>query len=122
MPQVIIYKQDNDSLAVVYPTQEAIDIYGIEAIALKDVPFGKPFKIIDSSELPADRSSRAYWTVDDELLTGGIGAEYNTFPEAVEQPTEPLKEEAVPTPLPDEEIAPTQDTDPSSPVHEGEQP
>ena len=120
--QVIIYKQDTDALAVIYPTQEAIDIYGIEAIALKDVPFGKPFKIIDSSELPSDRSSRAFWTVDDEILTDGVGAEYNTFPEPVEEPTEPLNEEVVPAPLPDEEIAPTQDSEPSNPIPEGEQP
>jgi hypothetical protein len=120
--QVIIYKQDNDSLAVVYPTQEAIDIYGIEAIALKDVPSGKPFKIIDSSELPADRSARTFWTVDDVVLTDGVGAEYSTFPEPVEEPTEPLNEEVVPTPLPAEEIAPTQDTEPSNPIVEGEQP
>lgn len=119
--QVIIYKQDNDCLAVIYPTQEAIDLYGIEAIALKDVPSGKPFKIIDSSELPSDRSSRAYWTVDDEVLTDGVGAEYNTFPEPVEEPTEPLNEEVVPTPLPDEEIAPTQDIEPSDPTPKGEQ-
>ena len=120
--QVIIYKQDNDTLAVICPTREAIDIYGIEAIGLKDVPFGKPFKIIDSSELPSDRSSRAFWTVEDEVLTDGVGAEYNTFPEPVEEPTEPLKEEVVPTPLPDEEIAPTQDIEPSEPIPEGEQP
>lgn len=120
--QVIIYKQDNDCLAVIYPTQEAVDLYGIEAIALKDVPFGKPFKIIDSSELPSDRSSRAFWTVDDEVLTDGVGAEYNTFPEPVEEPTEPLNEEVVPTPLPDEEIAPVQDMVASEPTPEGVQP
>lgn len=120
--QVIIYKQDNEALAIVCPTQEAIDLYGIEAIALKDVPFGKPFKIIDSSDLPADRSSRAFWTVDDEVLTDGIGAEYNTFPEPVEQPTEPLNEDVAPTPSPQEEIAPTSDTEASEPIPEGEQP
>lgn len=88
--QVIIYKQDNAALAVICPTQEAIDLYGIEAIALKDVPFGKPFKIIDSTELPEDRSTRAYWTVDDEALTDGVGAEYSTFPEPLEQPSSPI--------------------------------
>ena len=120
--QVIIYKQDNDSLAVVYPTQEAIDLYGIEAIALKDVPFGKPFKIIDSSELPSDRSSRTFWTVDDVVLTDGVGAEYNTFPEPSEQPTEPLIEEVVPTPSEQPVTQPEPVSEPSSPIPEGVQP
>lgn len=77
--QIIIYKQDNEVLSIIYPTQEAIDLYGIETIALKDVPYGKPFKIIDSSELPDDRSTRAFWTVDDNVLTDGVGSEHTTF-------------------------------------------
>jgi len=50
MSQVIIYKQDNNVLAIVRPTEEALAKYGIEAIALKDVPEGKPFKIIDAAD------------------------------------------------------------------------
>jgi hypothetical protein len=81
MNQVIIYKQDNGVLAVVRPTEEALAKYGIEAIALKDVPAGKPYKIVDASEIPTDRSQRNAWTVDDAELTDGVGAEYDTFPE-----------------------------------------
>jgi hypothetical protein len=80
MNQVIIYKQDNGVLAVVRPTEEALAKYGIEAIALKDVPAGKPYKIVDASEIPTDRSQRNAWTVDDAELTDGVGAEYDTFP------------------------------------------
>lgn len=77
--QVIIYKQDNGVLAIVRPTVEALEQYGIEAIALKDVPHGKPFKIVDATEIPADRSQRNAWTVDDADLTDGVGAEYDVF-------------------------------------------
>jgi len=77
----IIYKQDDGSVAVIIPTPEALALYGIEAIAAKDVPAGKPFKIIDASEIPADRSQRNAWTVDEADLTDGVGAEFNTFPE-----------------------------------------
>ena len=77
MSQVIIYKNDN-GISVIHPTQEAIELYGIEAIAAKDVPAGKPYKIIDSSELP-DRESRNQWDVDEKDLTDGIGAESNEF-------------------------------------------
>ena len=82
MNQVILYKQDNGVVAVIRPTEEALAVYGIEAIAQKDVPAGKPYRIIDASEIPTDRSQRNAWTVDDADLTDGIGAESNTFPEA----------------------------------------
>lgn len=106
--QVIIYKNDEGGVSVIYPTQEALDIYGIEAIAKKDVPAPKkiydvptgvfetnpetleayevmdfrikeyPYKIIDSSELP-DRQSRNQWDVDEADLTDGVGGESNEF-------------------------------------------
>ncbi len=81
MTQLIIYKQDNGTVAIIRPTEAALSVYGINAIAQKDVPAGKPYKIIDASELPADRSQRNAWTVDDTDLTDGVGAEWNTFPE-----------------------------------------
>lgn len=74
MNQVIIYKQDNGIVAIVRPTEEALTLYGIEAIAQKDVPPGKPYKIIDASEVPADRSMRDAWTVEEADLTDGVGA------------------------------------------------
>ena len=82
MSPVIIYKQDSGVVAIIRPTEEALAKYGIEAIAQKDVPAGKPYKIVDASEIPTDRSQRNAWTVDDAALTDGVGAESNTFPEA----------------------------------------
>jgi hypothetical protein len=79
MTQLIIYTQDNGTVAVIIPTPEAIEQYGIGAIAIKDVPAGKPFKIVDSSEIPTDRSLRNAWTVDESDLTDGIGGESNEF-------------------------------------------
>ena len=49
--KVIIYKQDNGSVAVVYPNKTTVDKYGIDALAKKDVPTGKAYKIIDSDDL-----------------------------------------------------------------------
>ena len=51
------------------------------AIALKDVPAGVPFKIVDVSEIPEDRTFRAAWEADPATLTDGIGAVSNEFPE-----------------------------------------
>lgn len=77
----IIYKQDDGTLAVIIPTPEALALYGIVAIAQKDVPAGKPYKIINASEVPADRSQRNAWTVEDADLTDGVGEEWSTFEE-----------------------------------------
>lgn len=76
MTQRIIYQTDEGGVAVIIPTQEAIDLLGIEAIALKDVPFGKAYKIVDVTDIPSDRSERAAWEVDEALLTDGVGADY----------------------------------------------
>ena len=77
MTQLIIYNQDNGIPAVVIPTQEALDAHGIMAIAVKDVPAGKRFKIIDASDLPTEPQET--WTVDEADLTDGIGGESNEF-------------------------------------------
>lgn len=78
--QVIVYKNDAGGVSVVHPTPEALAKFGIEAIAAKDVPAGKPYKIIDASELP-DRENRNQWDVDEADLTDGIGGESNEFQE-----------------------------------------
>ena len=82
--QVIIYNQDNGIPAVLMPTDEALQQHGIMAIAIKDVPAGKPFKIIDASLLPQDAPQEA-WRIDDALLTDGVGGESNEFPDAPDE-------------------------------------
>jgi hypothetical protein len=77
----IIYNQDNGVAAVIIPTQEALEQHGIQAIALKDVPAGKPFKIVDAADIPADRTFREAWTMAEEEVTDGVGNETNEFPE-----------------------------------------
>ena len=51
------------------------------AVALKDVPAGVPFKILDVSEIPEDRTFRAAWEADPATLSDGVGAVSNEFPE-----------------------------------------
>lgn len=74
MAEVIVYKQDNGVVSIVRPTEDALSFMTIQEIAEKDVPTGKPYKIIDDADLPADRSQRNGWTVDDAQLTDGVGA------------------------------------------------
>jgi len=75
--QVIIYNQDNGIPAVITPTPECLQTHTILEVAVKDVPAGKPFAIVDSSELP-DAPQEA-WVIDDADLTDGVGGESNEF-------------------------------------------
>lgn len=77
----IIYKTPDGGVAIIVPSQEALDLYGIEAIALKDVPHGLAFKIVDTTDIPSDRTFRGAWEVDAASLTDGVGSESNSFPE-----------------------------------------
>jgi hypothetical protein len=81
MNQVIIYK-NADRVAVVIPTGEALAKHGIQAIAIKDVPAGKRFKIVNVSDLPLHLPQEV-WDVSDADLTDGVGGESNQFPEVV---------------------------------------
>jgi len=85
MTQRIIFQNDEGGVSIIVPTKEALDLYGIEAIALKDVPAGKAFKIVDTEDVPSDRTFRAAWEVDPAGLTDGVGAESNEFPQTEEQ-------------------------------------
>ena len=60
MNQRIIYPTDDGGVAIVIPAVECG--LTIEEIAVKDVPEGKPYKIVDVSEIPSDRTWRGAWT------------------------------------------------------------
>ena len=68
----IIYKNEN-GVSVLHPTEEALSFMTIEEIAKKDVPTGLPYKIVEDDYLPTDRTFRDAWTVDDSILTDGVG-------------------------------------------------
>ena len=59
MNQRIIYPTDDGGVAVIVPAPESG--LSIQEIALKDVPAGKPFKIVDVSDIPTDRTFRNAW-------------------------------------------------------------
>lgn len=80
MNKIIVYKNDDGLMSIIYPTQDALLIYGIDAIAKKDVPFGKKYKILSINELP-NKENRLTWIIDDVDLSDGVGNESNTFNE-----------------------------------------
>lgn len=59
MNQRIIYPTDEGGVAVIVPAPDCG--LTIEAIAAKDVPAGKPYKIVDVADIPSDRTFRAAW-------------------------------------------------------------
>ena len=59
--QRIIYKTDNNGVAVLIPTAEWLESHTIEELAEKDVPAGAEFKIVDESDIPSDRTFRDAW-------------------------------------------------------------
>ena len=52
--QIIIFPNDSGGIAVVIPTGDL----SVEDTAVKDVPAGKPYKIIDTTTLPPEAE---YW-------------------------------------------------------------
>jgi hypothetical protein len=75
----IIYKTDEGSTAVIIPSDNALAEHTIQEIAEKDVPAGKPYKIVSVDDIPSDRTFRNAWTVDEATLTDGVGADRSTF-------------------------------------------
>ncbi len=54
MNQRIIYPTDDGGVAVIIPAESV-------ETALKDVPEGEPYKIVDVSDIPSDRTFRDAW-------------------------------------------------------------
>ena len=55
----IIFPTDDGGVSVIIPAAECG--LTIEEIAAKDVPAGKPYKIVDVADIPTDRTFRDAW-------------------------------------------------------------
>jgi len=69
MDKKIIYPK-NAGISVITPT----GVLSVEETALKDVPSGVKYKIIDASDLPSDRDFRNAWEFDFSIDFDGVGA------------------------------------------------
>jgi len=61
MTKRIIYPNNNGGVSILIPTEEYLAEHTIEELAAKDVPVGKPYKIVDGSDIPSDRTFRNAW-------------------------------------------------------------
>ena len=76
----IIYKNQDNSVAVLIPAQEVLYSLGIEAIAEKDVPKDLPYWLTTADQIPSDRSDRNAWEVDETFgEPDGFGGQSNEF-------------------------------------------
>ena len=69
MNQKIIFPTET-GIAVITPTGEL----SVEETALKDVPSGVKYRVIEASDLPADRDFRNAWEFDFTTDFDGVGA------------------------------------------------
>lgn len=63
MDQRIIYPTDDGGVAIIVPAPGCG--LTLDEIARKDVPAGKPYKIISAEDVPTDRTFRNAWTYED---------------------------------------------------------
>lgn len=76
---IIIYKNDDNSVGVLIPTKQALSFATIEQVAEKDVPYTLAYKIISKVDLPSNLESYHAWEWDSNTIPDGFGGENNTF-------------------------------------------
>lgn len=79
MAQRIIYTEVSGTVSIIVPSEKELEGRTIQEIADKDVPVGRPYKIVDEADLPADRYFRGAWEVDESILTDGVGADRSDY-------------------------------------------
>lgn len=72
--KAIVYKKQDGGIALVIPTMEGLENFSLLDLAKKDVPLGRPFKIVDKTDLPSlEDTFIETWEIDDADLDDGIG-------------------------------------------------
>ena len=76
----IIFKNEDNSIGIITPSDEALSFATIEAIAEKDVPHSLPYWIVNDTDIPTDRTFRSAWEIDESFgKPDGFGGESNEF-------------------------------------------
>ena len=78
----IIFKNKDNSIGIITPTDEALSFATIEQIAEKDCPYNLPYWIVEDSVIPENRTFRSAWEIDENFVEPtGFGGETNEFDE-----------------------------------------
>ena len=78
----IIFKNEDNTVGIIIPTDESVANYSMNEIADKDVPNGLPYWIVGLDAIPEDRTFRNAWEIDSSLVNNpdGQGRESYEFP------------------------------------------
>ena len=76
----IVFKNQDNSIGIIIPTDESLSFATIEQIAEKDCPYNLPYWIVEDSVIPENRTFRSAWEIDETLgKPDGFGGESNQF-------------------------------------------
>ena len=78
MTQRIIYQNNDGGVSIIISALEALQTLTIDDIAKKDVPAGVPYKIVDATDIPEDRTFRAAWEAN-ITEPDGVGLGYDAW-------------------------------------------
>ena len=80
----IIYKNKDNSIGIITPTDEALSFATIEQIAEKDCPYNLPYWIVEGSVIPENRTFRSAWEIDESFgKPDGFGKTSSEFTDEV---------------------------------------
>lgn len=83
MSSRIIYKNLDNSVGVLIPTEEVLKFATVSQVAEKDVPKDLPYKIVSVDDIPTSREFRDAWEWDNTIEPDGFGKESNEFTDEV---------------------------------------
>lgn len=69
----IIFENEQGQVSVIHPTEEGLAAFSIREIAIKDVPNGVPYWIVQDDYIPEDRTFRNAWVLDKDALSDAHG-------------------------------------------------
>ena len=76
----IIFKNEDNSIGIITPSNEALSFATVIQVAEKDVPHNLPYWIVEDSVIPENRTFRSAWEIDESLGNpNGFGGESNQF-------------------------------------------
>ena len=80
----IVFKNQDNSIGIITPTDEALSFATIAQIAEKDVPHNLPYWIVEDSLIPADRTFRSAWEIGESFgKPDGFGKTSSEFTDEV---------------------------------------
>lgn len=77
----IIFKNTDNSIGIIAPSEKLLQVYDINTIAQKNVPYNLSYWIVNDIDIPTDRTLRGAWEADEVTLgvPHGVGSDSNSF-------------------------------------------